>query len=147
MNWTATFQADTLPLPSGWQWIDPRWWASDQERNPAWPWRLWFWRNFTANLFAVGIGLCHRKRWWISTMGGENFPPSGWGMGWVVADGHPLPRPWVCRRGRAPSMKVLWRFLPVPCLSDIEFGAGWKSHGGFGINIRRANATNATALP
>ncbi len=130
MKWTATFQAEVLPPPRGLQWVNPLWWASDQERNVSWTWWQWFKRNFFANLFSVVIGLCHYKRWWISTMGGENFPPRGWGFGWVIADSHLVPRPWVCWRGK-----------------NHEAGIGWKSHGGFGINFRRANATNATALP
>lgn len=130
MLWTATFQPDTLSPPKGWQWVNPFWWASDQERNPAWSWSQWFKRNMFANFTAVIIGVAHRKRWWLNTMHGENFPVRGFGFGWVIADGCWLPRPWLCYRGTA-----------------LELGIGWKSHGGFGINRRPANTPNAPALP
>jgi hypothetical protein len=127
MRWTATFQSDVLPAPTWRERINPLWWLSDQERNPAWPWLKWFLRNPCANLFGTIIGVSHHKRWYVSTMDGSNFPLQGWGMAWVIADACLIPRPWIAWRGR-----------------NHEFGAGWKSHGGFGINWRRANSTNAT---
>ena len=130
MRWTATFQPDTLPAAKWWQAINPYWLASDQERNMAWPWWAWFKRNMFANFTAVIIGVAHRPRVWVSTMGGENFPARGIGFGWVIADGCWLPRPWICYRGTA-----------------LELGIGWKSHGGFGINRRTANTPNAGATP
>ena len=110
--------------------MNPVWLASDQERNHNWSWWQWFVRNPFANFTAVIIGVAHRKRWWVSTMAGENFPLRGFGMGWVIADGCWLPRPWVCYRGTV-----------------LELGIGWKSHGGFGVNRRTANAPNATEYP
>ena len=79
-----------------------------------------------ANLFAVGIGVACWKRTVHGNMDGQNFPASGWGCH-LVFTVESLPRPWIAWRG-----------------AHHEFGAGWKTHGGFGINWRRANATNAT---
>lgn len=128
MHWTAVFQADVLPPPRGLQWVNPIWWFSDQE-NATLTWWASARRNFAANLFSVVVGVASSKRWWISTMGGENFPDRGWGFAWVVADGRLAPRPWLCWRG-----------------ASHEFGAGWKSHGGFGVNWRRARSGNAAGV-
>ncbi len=130
MRWTAIFQPDTLLPPRGWQWINPVWMASDQERNPAWSWFATFHRNWFANFKSVVLGVADRPRWWFSTMEGENWPVRGWGFGWVIADGHWLPRPWICYRGKR-----------------LEIGIGWKSHGGFGAPIRPANTPNAGPTP
>ncbi len=84
-------------------------------------------------------------------MGGENWPERGWGFAWVIADGHWLPRPWICYRGVFIKLKTLrvfgWPVLLYPVIADMEIGAGWKSHGGFGINWRPANTPNAGPTP
>lgn len=124
MSWTAIRQPDCLPAPTWRQALNPVWLASDVERYPAVPWFTWFRQNWFANAKNVIVGVAHRPRWWISTMGGENFPVKGWGMAWCIADGC-LPRPWIAYRG-----------------PHHEFGIGWKSHGGFGVNYRRERSTN-----
>lgn len=124
MKWTSTFQGDVLPAPTWRQALSPWWWIQDQEME--WRWIDAFRRQPFANFFSVIIGVGDHKRWFISTMDGSNFPVRGWGFAWVLADSCLIPRPWVAWRG-----------------AHHDFGAGWKSHGGFGINWRRANAANA----
>jgi hypothetical protein len=128
--WTDSFQPDVLPPPKWYQIINPIWLASDQERNPNWSWWQTFKRNWFANFKDTVIGVAHHKRYFVNTMNGENFPPKGFGFGWVIADGCWLPRPWICYRG-----------------SRWEFGFGWKSHGGFGAPFRPANTPNAGTVP
>lgn len=124
MTWSATRQPDCLPAATWLEAVNPLWLASDVERDPAVPWLAWFKQNWFANAKNVIFGVAHRPRWWISNMGGANFPDGGWGWAWCVADGF-IPLPWLAWRG-----------------AHHEFGAGWKSHGGFGVNWRRANSTN-----
>lgn len=126
MIWSTTVFAECLPRPRWQQLLNPVWLLSDQERNPRWSWWAWFKRNPCANLFAVGIGVACFRRTVRGTMDGQNFPAAGWGCHIVFTD-EATPRPWIAWRGK-----------------HHEFGAGWKTHGGFGINWRRANSTNAT---
>jgi hypothetical protein len=140
MQWSATFQGDVVPAPTWRQALSPWWWVQDQEM--AWGWADTVRRQPFANLFAVILGVAHRKRLWINTMDGGNFPLHGWGFAWLLADSALIPRPWIAYTGLLPGLR-LWYVIPVPTLAQRECGAGWKSHGGFGVNWRRAQATNA----
>ncbi len=126
MKWSVVFQPATRLPPTWRQVASPLWLASDDERTPAWAWVQWFRRNPFANLFGCVIGLACYHRHYVNTMDGQNFPARGWGFAWTVSDDCWLPRPWIAWRG-----------------AHHEAGAGWKSHGGFGINWRRSNSTNA----
>ncbi len=151
MKWSSDFKPEVLQAPKGLQWINLVWLASDQERNPNWSWLETFKRNWFANFKSVVIGVAAYPRQWVSTMDGQNWPVRGFGFAYVHADGHLLPRPWICRRGLAVKFKLLrvcgFPVLVYPVLAQMEIGAGWKSHGGFGINYRSAGTPNAGPRP
>ena len=130
MNWcTLQYLANRRPATL-WQWLNPVWWLSDEERNPAWPWWRWWLRNPFANLWAVIVGVQHLPRVVVTTYPG-NFAARGWVFAWTLADGRWLPLPYA-------SFRCRW----------FEWACGWKTHGGFSpITLRRANAPNAGPTP
>jgi hypothetical protein len=110
--------------------LNPFWWASDDDRNMAWPWFKWFLRNPFTNFCSCIIGIKHCPRTVVTLKPGEyTLPPSGlnWGFSYVKW----LPRPFIAYRG------IKW-----------EWVAGWKTSGVFSpLTFRRANSPNATPLP
>lgn len=136
--------------PTWRQIVNPLWLLSDDLRNPAWPrsptvwwlfwwslllripgarWACWFSRNPAANLCAVVLGLCHRRREvvWRSGPGWTFVPVGGINYGWSIPIGGRLPRPFISYRG-----------------ARFEIASGWKTSGALSLlSVRRANSPNA----
>ena len=116
--------------PTWAQVLNPFWLASDDERNRAWPWLLWFCINPFCNLLSVVLGISHRTRTICVAKGdGWTYTP-GWNWGWSMAEESRLRLPFISYRGR-------W----------FECMIGWKTSGALGTSFRKANARNAPPLP
>jgi hypothetical protein len=101
------------------------WWASDDERNPAWSWGRWFLINPFCNFLSCIIGIAHRGRYIYVARGVGWTYTDGLNWGYSVAHDGWLKRPFVSYRG-----------------SWVECCAGWKTSGGFGIALRKSGARN-----
>ena len=120
--------SDTLPRATLRQWLNPIWWLSDTERNPAWSWWAWYWRNPDANFKSriIGISSHAPRRWYSAVPGGELWPARGWCFA-ITMTPWCLPRYWIGHRG-----------------ARFEKGHGWKTSGGFTtLTWRNSHATNA----
>lgn len=124
--------------------LNPLWWMSDEERNPAWPqirglnwllwlpglrWVCWFTRNPFCNLASVILGIAHCSRMVAYAKGdGWTFAEQGWNYGWVRADGSSWRLWFISYRGR-------W----------IECKIGWETNGALAIlpTLRKAHSKNA----
>jgi len=110
--------------------LNPLWWADDAERNPRWPRWRWFLRNPCCNFLSVIIGVadCHRTVYYSRSP--WTFAETGCNYGYTLIDGGCIRLPFVSYRGKR-----------------VEAGIGWKTSGGFGIALRRANSPNAEPTP
>lgn len=119
--------------PATWcQILNPIWWASDAEREKAWPiWcpsvlrgLVWFTRNPFCNFFSVIIGIAHRSRTIVVSNGVGWTYVRGWNHGYIQADESNLRLPFVSYRN-----------------DYFEMMLGWKTSGGFAaFPFRRANS-------
>lgn len=108
--------------------INPLWWASDAERNMKWSWIKWFCRNPFCNFTMTIIGIADSERDCHYAVSGWTYATTGWNYGWSTPTSRfpRIPFPFISHRGR-------W----------IEWAIGWKTSGGFTIQLRRSNSPNA----